>query len=121
MFQLINANLILLKEYRPMLKRTFEWYRVVNPNPPEETVRVRKLAVETLIKKIDDSEDYSLLIGCATGIVSGFESGFKNGDTISAILNSIKEHQHAFPSDLKDNALELRVCASIAVGEIITR
>lgn len=104
-----------------MIKRTYEWYRVVNTSPAEETIRARKLAVEGLIKKIDESDNYSLLIDCAAGTVGGFEISFSDSNAINSIVSSIQEHQQAFPSDITDNALELRVCASIAIGEILTR
>jgi hypothetical protein len=104
-----------------MIKRTYEWYRVVSTTPTEDTIKARKLAVQSLVEKIDQSGDYDLLAACVVGAIRGFDSGFSPANVIEAIVSSIQEHQQAFPSDLADNAMELRVCASVSVGEIVNR
>lgn len=105
-----------------MLSKTYEWLRIVYAKPDDEVVRKRQLACRDLIKGIDDAEDTNLLIECVAGVINGFESGFtKDSEAVSTIISSIIEHQPAFTSDLSDNALELRVCAMIALGEIISR
>jgi hypothetical protein len=103
-----------------MIKRAYEWYRIVNPAPSEEIITARKLSVEALIKQLDESDD-SLLTSCVMATVRGFDGTFAPVDLVEAILASIMMHQQAFPSDLTENALELRVCAAIAVGEIASR
>jgi hypothetical protein len=105
-----------------VLMKTFEWYRIVNPKPDDETVTKRTSAAQALIKRIDDDDDYDLLVGCATGVVNGFESGFgQSSQIVDVIVAAIRASQSAFPSDLKENALELRALAGIAVGEILVR
>jgi hypothetical protein len=105
-----------------MLSKTYEWLKVVNSKPDDEVVRKRKLACQDLINKIDGAEGINLLVECSAGAVDGFGTMFtKDSEAVSAITSSIIDHQPAFPSDLSKNALELRVCAMIALGEIMTR
>jgi GTPase-associated system-like protein len=105
-----------------MLNKTYDWLRIVYAKPDDEVVRKRQLACKDLVKRIDEAEDVNLLIQCVAGIINGFESGFtKDSEAVSTIISCIIDHQPAFTSDLSNNALELRACAMIALGEIITR
>lgn len=105
-----------------MLKKMFEWYRIVNPNPDDTILEKRKLAVTELIKRLSESEDYNLLIACTSGVANGFETNFKQeSEIVEAVVGLIREHQPAFPVDLSENALELRACCAIALGEILTQ
>lgn len=105
-----------------MLKKTPEWYRIVNPRPDDETIEKRKLAVTDLIERLSAAEDYQLLVPCAAGVSNGFESGFnQDSPLVQAVFECISSHQPAFIGDLSENALEYRVCCAIALGEILTR
>ena len=105
-----------------MLKKTAEWYRVVNPRPDDETIKKRKLAVTELIERLSAADDYQLLVACAAGVANGFESGFnQDSPLVQAVFECISSHQPAFIGDLSENALEYRVCCAIALGEILTR
>jgi hypothetical protein len=104
-----------------MLKKMFEWYRMVNPNPDNETIEKRKLAVMELIKRLSESKGYELIIACVCAAANGFDINFKQeSEIVQAVVGSIHAHQPAFPADLSENALELRACCAIALGEILT-
>lgn len=90
--------------------------------PDDETISKRNLSAQALIKLIDEADDNTLLIACASGTINGFESGFsQDSEAVVTIVKCIRDNQSAFPADLIDNALELRALAAIALGEIITR
>ena len=101
-----------------MLKKMFDFYRIVDPQPDDEVISKRKAAVEDLIRKLDDSTDKELLVASTAGAIIGFA---KESKAVETIVSCITEHQPAFPSDLSENALEIRTCALVALGEIITR
>ena len=103
-----------------MLRRTFEWYRVVNPTPTSEVIENRKAAARDIMAAIDDAEDWGLAFDCASGAVAGFEAGFtQDSDVVKSLVGAIRAHDSSFPEDLTENALELRVCAALALGEML--
>ncbi len=105
-----------------MLSRTFEWYRIVNPRPSSQTIDNRNAAAQDIVKAIDEAEDWHLLLGCAAGVVAGFEKRFaQDSPVVQCLVGAIREHESAFPQDLSENALALRACAAIAIGEILVR
>ncbi len=101
-----------------MLKKTFEWCRIFTARPDDELVSKRQLATKDLIEHLDDSSNENLLFACTEGVIRGFTY---NSEAVKTILTCIRNHQPAFPADLSENALELRVCAMLALGEIVTR
>ena len=105
-----------------MLRRTFEWYRIVNPTPTSEIIENRKAAALDIVTAIDGAEDWDLAFNCASGVVAGFEAGFtQDSHVVESLVGAIRAHDASFPEDLTENALELRVCAALAVGEILER
>ena len=105
-----------------MLSRTFEWYRVVNLQPTSEIIDNRKAAALDIVTAIDDAEDWGLALQCASGAVAGFEAGFtQDSHVVESLVGAIRTHDSSFPEDLTENALELRVCAALALGEILAR
>lgn len=105
-----------------MLSRTFEWYRVVNLRPTSEVIENRKAAALDIVTAIDDAEDWDLALECASGAVAGFETGFtQDSHVVESFVGAIRTHDSSFPEDLAENALELRVCAALALGEILAR
>lgn len=105
-----------------MLSRTFEWHRIVNAKPSAETIDNRRAAAQDLVKVLDDSTEWDIILEAAAGVVSGFESGFKpDSPIVSAIVGSIRDHDSAFPKDLAENALELRATTATALGELMIR
>ena len=105
-----------------MLSRTFEWYRVVNAKATSETIEARKAAASDIMSAIDAAEDWSIALDCAAGLVAGFEATYtENSSIVSTLVNAIRNHDSAFPADLSENALELRVIAALALGELLVR
>ena len=105
-----------------MLNRVFEWYQLVNPTPTSEVIEHRKASASSLVTTILESENHDLLIQSVAGTVSGLDGGFTNeSPLVQAIVKAIRDHQAAFPEDLSENALELRVCCALAIGEILVR
>lgn len=104
-----------------MLKRTFEWYRVVNPMPPSEVIDNRKAAAQDVMTALAQAEDWDLALACASGAVAGFEASFtQDAEVVKSLVGAIRAHDSSFPEDLTENALELRVCAALALGEMLT-
>ena len=61
-----------------------------------------------------------MLLGYVVGLVGGFSDHFRQDSAvIQSLINAIRTHESAFPEDLSENALELRACAAIVVGEIL--
>ncbi|SIN69837.1 hypothetical protein SAMN05444166_0210 [Singulisphaera sp. GP187] len=105
-----------------MLKKTFEWLRVVHPKPDNQAVEGRSKAVSDLLGKLDQAKDHRLLGAFLTGALAGFEGRFEpDSNPVTSVVESIRKFQPAFPSDLSENALDLRVSCLIAIGEILTR
>lgn len=105
-----------------MLNRVFEWYQLVNPTPTDEVIEHRKTSVGSLVTTILESETHDLLIQSVAGSVFGLDGAFTNeSPLVQATVKAIRDHQPAFPEDLTDNALELRVCCALAIGEILVR
>lgn len=105
-----------------MLSRAFEWYRVVNVSPTSDTIESRQAAARDIVKAIDDADDWYLAFDCAAGAVVGFDVAFtQDSPVVTSLVSAIREHDSAFPADLSENALELRVTAALALGEILVR
>lgn len=105
-----------------MLKKVFEWLRVVHPKPDSATVEARTKAASDLLTTLDEAKDYELLIAVTSAVVAGFEGQFDSHSIpVQTVVEAIRKYQAAFPSDLSENALELRVTCAIALGELLTR
>lgn len=105
-----------------MLSRVYEWYRIVSPQPSSDTVDKRTTSATDLVNAMDEADDLDLVLGCAQGVVAGFDSGFsQTSPAVQAIVGAIKGRDSAFPQDLTENAIELRSLAAIAIGELLVR
>lgn len=103
-----------------MLKRAAEWYRIVDVKPSGKTIDNRSAAVRSVIDSIEKADDHRLLLNCAAGVVAGFDVTSKDDSpVVRTLVEAIKAADSAFPGDLSENALELRVCAALALGEIL--
>ncbi len=104
-----------------MKSKLLEWYRIVNPNPDDTTIEKRTNTIDELISHINRDEDYNPLINCIAVVSSGFENGFNNeSEFVKSVLTYFRNHQPTFQGDLTKNALEMRVCCAIALGEILS-
>lgn len=105
-----------------MLKRTYEWLRVVDPNPDNATVESRSKSVGELLGRLDQAKDRGLLGTFLTAAVAGFDGRFEpDAPQIATVVEAIRKYQPAFPSDLSENALELRITCALTVGELLAR
>lgn len=106
-----------------MLSKGFEFIRVADPQPGSEKVKLRMKSASDLIKWLAAVEAQGELLPLIQGVVAGFDSAVFTQDSpiVKAVLKSIKDEDRAFPVDLKENALELRAVAGMAVGELLEK
>lgn len=105
-----------------MLKRLFEWYCAVNTKPANEVLEHRRASIERLVAIIDEQENNELLTSMLVMAVAGTDGRFnQESRLVNEIVNAIREQQAAFPQEIEENGLELRVCAALTVGELLDR
>lgn len=102
-----------------MLNKTLEFLRIADPQPSDEKVRKRRETAQALVTEIQQNRE--TLLHFLQGIVAGFDSAPLAQETpaIVFLIKSIKDLDETLPLDLKENALELRATAAIAVGELL--
>jgi hypothetical protein len=94
---------------------------MVTPEPDNELVQSRTPAATDLVQKITDSKTYDLLLAATTAAANGLDGFKQDSELVQTVVGCIREHQPAFPEDLTENALDLRACCAVAVGEILSR
>lgn len=105
-----------------MLKKTFEWLRIAHAKPDNETVDARQKAVGEILARVDQAKDLSLLSAVVTGTVAGLECAYTSqSPQVASLVESIRKFQPAFPAELSENALDLRVTCALALGELLVR
>jgi hypothetical protein len=106
-----------------MLSQTFEFLRIIDVQPSDEKVRKRKQSATDLLAHFDANDSQDIMLAFLQGIVAGFDgSSFSQASpAVVLLLKAIKDHDSAVPSDLKENAVELRAVAAIVIGELLTR
>jgi len=103
-----------------MFNRAFEWCRVVNPMPASGTIEARKAAARDIGTEIDSAGTWDVAFDCAAGVVAGFEAVYtQTSPIVGKLVSAIRNHDSAFPGDLSENALELRVTAALTLGELL--
>jgi GTPase-associated system helical domain len=105
-----------------MLNKTLEFLRIADLQPSDEKVRKRSESAKDLSDLIAKRENRSLLLSCVQGVAVGFDGALFTHDASSAteVYKVINERDKTLPSELKENAVELRAVAAIALGELIT-
>ena len=103
-----------------MLNKTLEFLRIADTQPSDEKVRKRGESAQDLLAPLRDNRD--ILLGFLQGVVAGFASApfTQESPAVALIIKTIKEKDATLPHDLKENAVELRAVAAIAVGELLT-
>ena len=104
-----------------MLSRLFEWYRMVDPEPSDDTITKRREAIGALLDTISNQQDDELLVSAIAATINGFDGVDQESPIVKATVSAIRNHQPAFPEDLSENALAVRACCTIALGEILDR
>jgi hypothetical protein len=105
-----------------MLNKTLEFLRIADLQPSHEKVKKRSESAKELTRLISKREHRDLLLACIQGIVVGFDGPLFKQESIAVgqIYKAINDRDATLPFDLKENALELRAVAGIAVGELLT-
>ena len=103
-----------------MLSRLADFYLIVNPSPSDSVVTQRKAAITAFLPKLDE---FDALVGCVDLAVGGLSStaNAQQKVTAEALLVMIQKHQPALAGDILTNAIDVRVCAGVAVGEYLLR
>lgn len=105
-----------------MLERTFEWERLVHPTPTDDMVTTRKAIVNNLIAAFDSEKDIDEAFRLVAAALSGLNPSIQSDVDHAAVLaETTRKHRPAFPSNLTENAQDLQLSASLAVGELLTR
>jgi GTPase-associated system helical domain len=104
-----------------MLEKTFEWLRLVHPDPTDDMVTLRNLIVSGILSRLQKTEDINEACSLASAAFAGLSSSIP-GDVKFAetLVNLTREHHPAFPSDLSENALDLQLSSLLAVGELLS-
>lgn len=104
-----------------MLNKTLEFLRIADTQPSDEKVRKRRESAQDLLTSLRDSRD--ILLAFLQGVVAGFASApfTQESPAVALIIKTIKDKDATLPHDLKENAVELRAVAAIAVGELLTQ
>jgi len=101
-----------------MLSRLSDYYRIVNPNPPDSLITQRRDAIVDFLPRLTESETRWGCIDIAAFDLRPSLTGMQ-ATTIDYLVAAIKSKQPSFTSDVVANALDLRVCAGVALGEYI--
>jgi len=105
-----------------MQKNFTDWYKLIDITPPEEAVyEKRKQAIDEITELILGASDWKFLAACVVGTARGFDILGEDAEFTQAIIKCYQTHIVSLPSNLADNALELRVAAGLALEEIFSR
>lgn len=103
-----------------MLTKVFEWTRVANPSPTDELVKKRSASISALVDALE--EDQSLLFDYVAAAVGGLVPRFsQDSHLVVSVLKAVREEQPAFPENLAENNVDLRVCCALVIGEVLDR
>jgi hypothetical protein len=106
-----------------MLNKTLEFIRIADVQPTDDKVRRRTESATELVAHLAGTGNRDVLLAFLQGTVVGFDGPLFTQDSPAVVLlvNTIKAKDATLPFDLKENAIELRAVAAIAVGELLTR
>lgn len=103
-----------------MLKRLPDWYRIVNPAPSDSAIQQHEAAATALLSRLAAND---LRVSCTELAALGLGATPNSAQlkAVRAATECIRAQHPAFSEDYEQTALELRVCASTAIGEYISR
>jgi hypothetical protein len=101
-----------------MLTRLSDFYRIVNPTPADGIITQRREAITAFLEQLAKPEIRNACIEIAA---FGFGATPSPSHTVAAqlLIAAIQVPQPSFSSDIATNALDLRVCAGVALGEYL--
>ena len=99
-----------------MLAHLTDYYRIVNPNPSDAVITQRRQAISGFLEQLGQPK---VRYACADIAAFGLEASPSSSQAAAAqvLVAAIQAHQPSFSSDIAANALDLRVCAGVALGE----
>jgi GTPase-associated system helical domain len=105
-----------------MITRTYEWLIAAKFKPDNATVEIRQKIAAELLKSLDDGKDASTLVNYCVAACAGCKQSFTSESPfIKKLIETIRKHQAAFPTDLNDNALDIQVLCAVVIGELLSR
>lgn len=101
-----------------MLSQLSSLYRIVNPSPSDDLIRQRREAIETFVPQLADAE---CRYPCIEIALAGFRDPPSDSQNsfAASLADAIQGPQPSFIRDIGSSAMDLRVCASIALAEYI--
>jgi len=101
-----------------MLSHLSDVYRIVNPNPPDAVITQRREAIVAFLERLAEP---TIRYACADIAAFGFgvTPGASQAAAAQLLIAAIQGPQPSFSSDIATNALDLRVCAGVALGEYL--
>lgn len=103
-----------------MLAKTFDYLRIAEAKPSDDTVTKRKSAATELLSTLSGTDDPALLAAATAAVVVGLDTDSADESPIVApAYEAIRKHAPATPSSWREIPLDLRACTAIALGELI--
>ena len=102
-----------------MLTRLPDFYRIVNPSPPDAIITQRREAITAFLEQLENPE---IQHACVEIAAFGFGVTPSPSRVTAAqlLIAAIQVPQPSFSSDIAANALDIQVCAGVALGEYLT-
>lgn len=98
-----------------ILSRLSDFVRIVNPSPTDEFVTQRRAAIDAFAQHFQDGEVlYATVDLAAFGVASNTSSASKH--VAQKLVSAIQEQQPSYGTDIAQNAVDLHVCAVIALA-----
>lgn len=103
-----------------MFENAFEFVRIADAQPSHEKVQLRIESAKSVLSSVTGGSKTTELLCLIEGTVGGFVSPpFKQDSlAVNLIIDAIKANS-VLPTDLTENALDLRAVAGLAVGELL--
>jgi hypothetical protein len=102
-----------------MIKRLADWYRIVNMAPSDDLLEKRKSAITELVGALKSGADEKLAAAVQFVLTGKANPADVVGELAAEILETIKKHQITVREDVSESIVELRVCCSVAIGEML--
>src|SRR5229473_2627047 len=100
-----------------MLNKTLEFLRIADLQPNDDKVRKRTASATDLVAQLARKENRSILLALLQGTVAGFDGSLLTQESTAVVLlmKVTKDRDATLPHDLKENAIDLRSVAAIAL------
>ena len=101
-----------------MLSRLSDHYRIVNPSPTDSVITQRRNSITEFLPQLDDAQVRQAAVDI---VMAGIRHPLNEPQSsfLNSLIQSIRDKQPSFSTNINDNAIDLRVTATIAVSEYI--